>query len=85
VCGLSGIPHARIWQIGNTICAGKNAIAAIEISVKKIEAAKLSCKSAPTDYPEHGVIIGWSDEKELRLAAQQELAANIARILKPAA
>lgn len=77
-----------MWALGMSVRPGKPAIAAVEIAVAKIATAGLDCRPSPeTDpipYPEHGVIVGWDDDKSKRLAAQQALAANFARTHKPA-
>jgi len=87
VCGLNGVSNSRLWKLGKTIRSDKQAIAAFEIKVEKVNAAGLQCHAAPeshpVDYPEHGVIVGWDEDKSKRIAAQQRLAATIARTLRP--
>jgi len=81
VCGLTGTPDERLWHLGSTVRANLSAIAAVEVSVSQVKAAGLTCESAPEEnYDEHGVILGWDDDpdaKDKRLAAQQELVANL--------
>ncbi len=89
VCGRNGVCDERFWYLGNTIITGKNTLAAVEITVAKVQLSGLRCEAAPNcvpiDYPEHGVIIGWDtgNEKSKRLAEQQELAANFKSVLWP--
>lgn len=83
VCGLNGVSSARMWELGRNIRPGKSVIAAIEITVAKIQAEELNCLPAPEtqpiNYPEHGIIVGWDDDKSKRLATLQNLVANITR------
>ena len=81
VCGLNGAPDERLWHLGRTVRPGKQAIAAVEISVQAIEATQLVCEPLPQpNYDEHGVILGWSNDpeaKDARMSAQQDLVAGI--------
>jgi len=89
VCGRNGVTDERFWFLGNAIRPGLEALAAVEISVANIQLSGLRCEptpeTQPIDYPEHGVIVGWDpgEDKEKRMAAQQELAANSSRVLWP--
>jgi hypothetical protein len=89
VCGRNGVKNERFWFLGNAIRPGCDVLAAVEISVANIQLCGLRCEPAPEnqpiDYPEHGVIVGWDtgEDKERRMAAQQELAANSSRVLWP--
>lgn len=84
ICGLNGVSTERLWFLGRTVRIDKQAIAAIEIKVEMVNAAGLVCKAEATDhYPEHGVIVGWSDEKSVRMSAQQQLVATHTRMLSP--
>lgn len=84
VCGLNGVTDERLWFLGRTVRSDKEAIAAIEIKVAKVNAVGLECRTAPTDhFSEHGVIVGWSDEKSVRMSVQQQLVATITRMLRP--
>lgn len=89
VCGLNGVTSDRMWELGRNIRPGKSVIAAIEIAVAKIQVAGLNCfpapETQPINYPEHGIIVGWDDDKSKRLAAQQYLVANITRTHMPTA
>jgi hypothetical protein len=68
---------------------GKSAIASVEIAVAKITSVGLDCRpspeTVPVPYPEHGVIVGWDEDKSKRLAAQQALAAHFTRTHLPTA
>ena len=84
ICGLNGVSDERLWFLGRTVRRDKQAIAAIEIKVEKVNAAGLVCRAVATDhFPEHGVIVGWSDEKSVRMSAQQQLVATLTRMLRP--
>lgn len=76
-----------MWELGKSIRPGKPAIAAAEIAVAKIQDAGLNCfpepEKQPINYPEHGIIVGWDDDKSKRLASQQNLVANITRTHMP--
>jgi hypothetical protein len=80
ICGLNGVSDERLRKLGQTIRKDKVAIAAIEIKIEKIVEVSLKCNSAPElkslYYPEHGVIVGWEEDKSLRLKLQQHLASN---------
>lgn len=84
VCGLNGVADERLQILGQTIRKDKIAIAAIEITVEKINETGLKCNAAPElktlYYPEHGVIVGWDEDKSLRLKLQQHLASNYTQI-----
>ncbi|WP_143327996.1 hypothetical protein [Caballeronia pedi] len=82
VCGLNNVSDSRLWELGSMIRAkeGKAAIGAAMLAMPQIASAGLACEPWPMpDYPEHGVILGWSvDEKDARLSAQQDLVSAIA-------
>lgn len=85
VCGRLGVTDERMWTLGKTIRPGKTCIAAVEIQVSRVVEAELHCEAAPEDYPEHGVILGWAaNDKDARLAQQQDLAEAHSRVLRPA-
>lgn len=84
VCGLNNVANERLWTLGCTIRKDKAAIAAAVVHVPKIVLANLACRAAPEEnYPEHGVIVGWNDDKSIRLAALQALAADTIRTMHP--
>lgn len=92
VCGLHGVSAERMWELGRKIRAGEGlaAIAAVELTVKSVVAAGLSCEPAPEppDFIEHGVIVGWNpdpDAKSARLDAQNALVAALppSSVLRP--
>jgi len=80
VCGLNEISDERLRTLGQTIRKDNIAIAAIEIRIEKVVEVGLVCNAAPElksiYYPEHGVIVGWDEDKSLRLKLQQHLASN---------
>ncbi len=69
-----------MWDLGRTIRSDKNAVAAVEIKVSSVLKTGLGCspdpETIPVNFPEHGVIVGWSDDKSKQMALAQELAAN---------
>jgi hypothetical protein len=89
VCGLNGVGWDRIWFLGNTIRSPMPAVAAAELTVAGVTRAEagLRCEAAPEpDYPEHGVIIGWDEDKDSkhhRLMACQELVAAVSAVHRP--
>lgn len=88
VCGLTGVTDERLWYLGRTLRIGehKQAIAAVQLPVSETESAGLRCDPDPdlsNDYPEHGVIVGWSEEKDRRISETQELLANISKVKRP--
>lgn len=89
VCGLNSVGWDRVWALGNTIRSPMPAIAAAELPVAGVikTEAGLRCEAAPeTDYPEHGVIIGWDEDKDSkhnRLMACQDLVAAVSGIHRP--
>ncbi|WP_200387906.1 hypothetical protein [Thiocapsa imhoffii] len=79
VCGLNEMAHERLWFIGAHI-RDKPALAAVEIAVAEVNRAGLCCEpdpcTAPIDFPEHGLILGWHEsEKSRRIEKMQSLAA----------
>jgi hypothetical protein len=86
ICGLNGVSNERLWLLGRTVRSDKQAIAAVEIGIDKVNAAGLDCRAEATDnFPEHGVIVGWSDEKSVRMLTQQQLVVSLTRMLHPKA
>lgn len=84
VCGLNKIHWDRVWFIGNMIRAPKPVIAAAELPIPEVANTSLKCEAAPEEnYPEHGVIIGWDDEKDKRLSVCQDLAAAVTSVRTP--
>lgn len=84
ICGLNGVSDERLWFLGRTVRSDKQAIAAVEIKVEKVNAAGLVCRTEATEhFPEHGIIVGWSDDKSVRMSTQQQLVATITRMMHP--
>ena len=93
ICGMNGLKNNRLWYLGNNIRAGKTALAIVELNVKDIIDTKLLCNSDPVEFTnavgvneqfeEHGVIVNWNIEKDLRISEQQELVSKIKKIHKP--
>lgn len=84
VCGMQGTPMPRLWQLGQEIRHPMQALAAVEVAVLSISDAGLRCEAAPMPrYDEHGVILGWSEDKAERLSVQQELAAAYIAVHRP--
>lgn len=85
VSGLNGVTQDRLWELGRTVRAkeGKSALASLQLSVRQVCVIGLHCEAAPMlGYAEHGVIVGWGadvDRKDIRLAAQIELAAAVSQ------
>ena len=81
VCGLNSVSEDRILDLGRTIRERekKIAFAAITLLDTKVTSVGLFTEPAPElpQFPEHGVILGWSQHQEAkseRLQAQQDLA-----------
>lgn len=87
VCGVEGVSSDRLNYLSANIRAGKQAVALSKVGVQGIAACNLQCEHAPDlaiNFHEHCVIIGWDDgeDKSLRIAAQQELAAIASPVIR---
>lgn len=77
VCGLNNVSNDRVHFLGDTIRTGLNAVGYVEITVSKVVECRLECKSAPEDnYDEHGVIVGWNEDKAEQKIKCLDLVAN---------
>jgi hypothetical protein len=82
VCGLNSVSEDRVWALGRTIRARENktALATIFLPSARVTSVGLHTEPAPEQphFPEHGVILGWSqlpEAKSERLQVQTDLAA----------
>ena len=83
VCGLFGVSDERLWFLGRTIRQEKVAEAAAILPIAATSTAGLRCDPDPQDgFPEHGVILGWSDDKDRRLSQSQDLVASVIAVKK---
>lgn len=88
VCGLEGVTEERLWYLGRTLRLKehKQAIAAVQLPISAANSAGLRCYSDPdldNNYPEHGVIVGWGEDKEKRLIEAEDLIASIVAVKRP--
>lgn len=84
VCGLAGVSDARLWLLGRTIRQDKKqAEGAVQLPISATQDAGLRCDPEPTEFPEHGVILGWSEEKDRQLSEQQELVSRVVEVKFP--
>lgn len=76
VCRNTGLESTRIWEIGRTCRKDKVALARADVSMTAVQGTNLTGLAAPTEYPEHAVLLGWPDDtqKDAQLAHQQDLA-----------
>jgi hypothetical protein len=61
-----------------------DALRANQWTLSDVRSTGLKCEAAPDpslDYPEHGVITGWDEEKAKRIVMCQELVARHKRVL----
>jgi len=79
ICGLNGVSEDRMWFLGRTVRAkeGKSIYASIKLKTTLLTEFNLYARSEPQPpvFPEHGVILGWSDDKALRLSQETDVAA----------
>lgn len=86
VCRISAISEQRIWEIANQARSPLPALARADLATYSVEAAGLCIDPAPdfeADYPEHAVIVGWTDEKDRQMALSIQLASSADLVLAP--
>jgi len=84
ICGLNNVAVERMWHLGKTVRAseGKYAYASISLTTTLVSQVGLHTIEAPNlpDFVEHGVVLGWSDDKDARLLLQADLAAKCTKV-----
>jgi len=83
ICGLNNVAAERMWHLGKTVreAEGKSAYASISLTTTLVSQVGLYTIEAPVHphFLEHGVVLGWSDDKDVRLLLQADLAAQCSR------
>jgi hypothetical protein len=81
ICGMNNVAVERMWHLGKTVREGKSAYASISLTTTLVSQVGLRTIAAPAvpDFGEHGVVLGWSDDKDARMLMQADLAAKCSK------
>lgn len=86
VCRKTNISEERIWEISKIVekLRSKKVVGRADLGVCVVLSQHLTAEAAPTDYPEHSIIIGWpSGDEEVEKAKRKSIAQELAYKAKP--